>query len=113
MIDWWGVIHNSLWVTGLALALAVLSMVHYEARVDRVRLRKKLSERRFQLPFTVGMVLLCLGLLLSSRQWWQIIIWGLLTALSAGRALWLCKLGCTETVGPDQSRRKDHEQKDP
>jgi anaerobic C4-dicarboxylate transporter len=87
MIDWWGVFHNLLWVTGLAVCLAVLSMAHYETRVNKVHLRQKMKEMVFQLPFTIGVVLFCLGLLLSGSWWWEKAIWGLLTAILIGHAI--------------------------
>lgn len=111
MIDWWGVFYNALWVLGLAAGLAVLSMAYYEAGEDgvqasipmRTRVRQKLEEPRFRLPLTVSMAVFSLGLLLCSRWWWERIIWGLLTAMLAGYAIWLWKV--RRTIG-----ESDHEQ---
>lgn len=105
MIDWWGVFDNALWVVGLAAGLAVLSVAIYEAGEDRgqasipihTRIRQQLEETRFRLPLTVSMAVFCLGLLLSGRWWWERIIWGLLTAMLAGYAIWLWKV--RRTIG--------------
>lgn len=91
MIDWWGLFSNALWVIGLAVGLAALSMASYQARVDGIRLRKRLNEASFQMPFALGIVLFCLGLLFSSRVWWAWFLWGLSAAASAGLAIWLWK----------------------
>jgi hypothetical protein len=78
MIDWWGLFHNALWVVGLAVGLAALSMANYQAKRQQVRLRQTLDEPDFQLAFRIGMTAFCLGLLFSSRTWWEQVIWGLL-----------------------------------
>jgi hypothetical protein len=84
---WWGVAHNALWVVGLAVGLAALSMANYQAGQEQVRLREKLSEPGFQLPIAIGAVLFCLGLCFSGRSWWEQAIWGLLAALFAALAV--------------------------
>jgi hypothetical protein len=100
MIDWWGLFHNSLWVVGLAVGLAALSMASYEARVEEVRLRQKLNGPGFQLPLAVGMVLVCLGLLFSSGSWWEKVIWGTIAALFAGQAVRLWRRVRADRVTP-------------
>ena len=52
MIDWWGLFHNSLWVVGLAVDLAALSMASYQAHREEATLRRKLREPGFQVPFS-------------------------------------------------------------
>jgi hypothetical protein len=89
MIDWWGVVHNLLWISGLAGGLAALSMASYQARTRGIRLRQELNGTGFQVPFSVSMVLFCLGLLFSGRSWWEQAIWGLLAVLFVGQAIWL------------------------
>jgi hypothetical protein len=87
MLELWAVIHNLLWVMGLALSLAALSMAYYTSCVGQVRLRHRLTEFGFQLPFSIGMVLFCAGLLFSGHTSWEKVIWGLLGALFAGQTL--------------------------
>ena len=90
MIDWWGVFYNALWVMGLAVGLAALSMAVYRVRVTDVSLRRELNGPAFQLPFDLGMTLFCLGLLLAARSGWERVLWGVLALLFAGQgiALW-------------------------
>ena len=86
MIDWWGLVYDSLWIAGLATILAAFSMASYQAHVEEVTLWRKLSEWAFQLTLDIGMVLFCLGLLFSSRSWWEKVIWGVATAWFALQA---------------------------
>jgi hypothetical protein len=92
MIDWWALGHKALWVVGLALGLAVLSVANDQAHRDAVRLRDKLNQASARLALDAGLALFCLGLLFSSRAWWEWVAWGLLAAASAGQAarLWIC-----------------------
>jgi uncharacterized membrane protein YgdD (TMEM256/DUF423 family) len=104
MIDWWGLFHNSLWVAGLAVGLGAFGMASYEARRTKIRLRWKLKESSFQLAFSIGMVLFCLGLLFSGQAWWEYVIWGLLAAAFGGQAIWLwwCRRAArTGSTGPN------------
>lgn len=87
LIDWWGLFHNSLWVLGLAVCLASVSMASYEARAEQVRLRAKLGDARFQLPVAVAAVLFCLGLLASGQAWWERAMWALLAAIGVAQAV--------------------------
>jgi len=89
MIDWWGILGHALWVSGLALALAVLSLADYQAHREGVRLRTVLGQPGLQSALAPGLVLFCLGLLVASAAWWQRLAWGLLTLLFAGQAAWL------------------------
>lgn len=102
MIDWWALFHNSLWILGLALGLAALGLANYEANRYHVRLRQKLGERGFQLSLNAGTLLFCLGLLFSSKTWWEYVLWGLLAVAFAGQAVWSIK-GVKEKVGKPQN----------
>ena len=87
MIDWWFFFHNSLWLVGLAVALAAFSMASYQAREEKVRLRQKFSEPALQLPFNLGLALFCLGLLFGGQIWWEQALWGLLAVLFLGQVV--------------------------
>ena len=89
MIDWWGLFHNAVWVLGLAVILGAFAMASFQARTQGVRLREGLRASSFLLPFGVGMVLFCLGLLFSSQTWWEKVLWGLLSVLIAVQVFWL------------------------
>jgi hypothetical protein len=88
MIDWWGLFHNSLWIVGLAVGLAVLSVADYQAHRQGIGRRQKLGEAGVRIPLVAGVALFCLGLAAASDPWWQRGIWGVLGALFAGQAAW-------------------------
>ena len=102
MIDWWPVIHNSLWIVGFALVLGALSAANYRAGQQKLRLRDQLGTPGFHLALDAGLGLVCLGLLFSARTWWERLLWGLLAAAFAGQAFWLWWRG--RRRGPDASR---------
>jgi CHASE2 domain-containing sensor protein len=77
MIDPWGVFRNLLWIAGLAVGLATLSVAEYQAN-EEVRLRQKLAEPASQFLLSSAIALACLGLFLSGRFWWERAIFGLL-----------------------------------
>jgi len=89
MIDWWGLFYNTLWVLGLAVGLAALSMAVYRARTTPAPLRRELDAPSFRLPLDLGMTLFCLGLLFAARHWWERVLWGLLVLLFAGQGVLL------------------------
>lgn len=80
MVSWPGLVGNALWICGVAVCLATLSMAHYQARAAQDRLGSKLNQPELQLVLAFGMSLFCLGLLISSGTWWQKGIWGFCAA---------------------------------
>ena len=97
MIDWWGLARNVLWILGLSVCLAILSMLSYRARAERIRLRDGLSERGSQLALAFGLFLFSLGILITSSTWWQAFISGLLVMLVAGQIIHLWRSGREES----------------
>lgn len=87
MIDWWGLARNALWILGLSLCLAALSMVSYRVRAERIYLRDALSKPGTQRALGLGLLLFCLGILVTSRTWWQLTVSGLLVVLVVGQFL--------------------------
>jgi len=71
LISWYGLAGNALWICGLAVLLATLSMVHLEARAGGQGLFRRLGERGPQMAIAAGLVLFSGGLLLGSDAWWQ------------------------------------------
>ena len=100
MTSWYGLGSNALWIAGLAVFLATLSMVHFQARTGEERLRHRLGERGPQMAMATGFILFCAGLLLSSHSWWEKGIWGVCAVLVLA---WLVRLW--RRSGAD--RRKD------
>jgi len=88
MIDWLGLAHNTLWLLGLAMALAVLSIALDESRPAGHRLRDSLAAPGFQAALDAGLVLVCVGLLFSAQAWWERGAWGLAAVLFAAHAIW-------------------------
>jgi hypothetical protein len=86
MINWLHAFFNSLWILGLALILAAFSHAHWLAHVRGARTRPLLGTPTFQLPFTIGMALVSLGLFFLSRGWLEHLLWGAFTALFAWQA---------------------------
>ena len=89
MISWSGLVGNALWICGLAVCLAALSMAHYQARAGAELFRDRLRKPGPQLATAAGLVLFCAGLLLCSDAWWEKGIWGLGAALLI---LWVFRL---------------------
>jgi hypothetical protein len=80
-MNWSGLLGNALWIVGLAVCLATVSMAHYRARVGADRLWARIKQPESQFALAIGAVLSCLGLLLCSGTWWERGIWGLSAAL--------------------------------
>lgn len=78
LIDWRMVGFASLWIVGLAIELSVLGFVDYQAKERGERRRDLLRQPGYQIWVNFGLVLFCLGVLGSSRAWWEAVIWVLL-----------------------------------
>jgi len=79
MIDWPYVGWSALWIFGLSLDLAVLSIAYYQSGENHQKLGKVLGGRGFQLGLDLGMVFFCLGLAALAGILWQRIAWGVLS----------------------------------
>jgi hypothetical protein len=80
MIDWWEVISNAIWISGCALALAVLSYANWQAGTTGQRLRDILAWKRLRLTLDIAGMLFCLGLAATSHAWLEVALWLALTA---------------------------------
>lgn len=80
-INWSGFMGNALWIVGLAVCLATVSMARYQARVGADRLWTGIKQPESQFALAIGAILFCVGLLLCSGIWWERGIWGLSAAL--------------------------------
>lgn len=89
MIDWYGVLRNTLWIVGLAVALAAFSYTEWwrHLQTPKQSLRQALGGAGFQAAFSLGMVLFCAGLALSSDRWWEIAAWTVLGLLFAWQSM--------------------------
>ncbi len=82
MIDWLELAGAALWVLGLALCLAVLSMARYQANVDAESVFRRMQHPGLRAALASGSSLFCVGLLLVSDPWWQRGSWALAAAVS-------------------------------
>ena len=81
MIDWWFVGVNALWILGLSIILAAFSYHNWLRRETRHRWKEVFARPWWRLPFSLGMLLFCLGLGLGRGiAWWERTLWGLLAA---------------------------------
>ena len=76
MINWWWVVSNTLWISGLALLLAAWS--YRRCRVSRRGAPGRSEMVRLNLGdfFRLGLLLFCVGLFATSGSWWEKILWG-------------------------------------
>ena len=87
MIDVWDLFGNALWIAGLAVLLATLSWAHWVASEQQGRMRAVLARPWPRRMLSLGCSLLCMGLAATGRAWWEVALWGLLSAAWAVCAL--------------------------
>ncbi len=75
MIDWSQVLANALWLSGAALALAVVSYASWAATVRRTRMRAVLREGAYQLALYGAGILFCLGLAATALAGLEALLW--------------------------------------
>jgi hypothetical protein len=76
MINWQSVIFNSFWILGLAVLLAAFSYHYWEAHQLGRSLREQLSQAAFLRFFWLAILLVSIGLIGTSQQIWEMVIWG-------------------------------------
>jgi len=81
MINWIGLLTNSIWILAIALALAVVSVAYYKARFKGEKLRTVLNYPTYTLPLNLSGALFCLGMAVTSARWWEILLWIVLMGL--------------------------------
>ena len=93
MIDWIGVMVSAIWILGLALLLATVSIAY--AFAQGKSLRSVLGETSFRLALTIGGMLFAVGMTLSVETWWEragwvsvigLLLWDGVAAWRAARA---------------------------
>lgn len=89
MIAWFGVASAALWILGLAILLAAVSIARSFDGTLRAT-RQVLSEPGFRAAMIAGMILFALGMALSAGSWWERIGWFVVVALTTweGAAAW-------------------------
>jgi lipopolysaccharide export LptBFGC system permease protein LptF len=81
MIDWYSLAANSLWIFGLALALATFSYASWQASFYHERTRDRLKRPGTLIVFSVAAVLFCAGLAATSDTTLEIALWSVLGVL--------------------------------
>lgn len=96
MIDWWNLLTNLLWISGLASALAVLGFSDWVVSQRNEGSRNTLALAIRNPLFHSGLALTCLGAGLGAHAGWE-------------RALWLLlAIGFSLLAGASyQSQKKD------
>ena len=89
MIDWLNLIYNTLWILGLALALATLSSTSWEASRDHEKFRVRLNRPATHIALNLAGVLFCAGLATTSKKTYEIILWAILGVAFAGQMIYL------------------------
>ena len=81
MIDWLGLVGNSFWILGCALALSTLSFASWQASLNKERLRIQLNKLGYQIAFHIAGVLFCVGLAITSDNLVERLLWVILAGL--------------------------------
>lgn len=79
MIDWWSLGVNLLWIIGAAIILTAYSYHYWIATVSKRRLAQLVETRSFQLASWSGFLLVCLGVLFTSKAVWERVVWVAMT----------------------------------
>jgi len=99
MITFPSLLFNSLWVLGLAGALATMSYMSWYRSERGWKWGRTLSVARTLAPLSVSLALFCSGMALSGAisawpaPWWQTSAWGVLTLLFTIQAIQYVLLG--------------------
>lgn len=81
MINWLGLLANSIWILALALALAAISIVYWKSQHSGEKMREFLRFPEFAFPLRLAVTVFCIGMVASSSSWWKIILWGIFAVL--------------------------------
>jgi hypothetical protein len=82
MIDWFNVLANALWILGLAVLLATVSLAHWLGGLKKKPLRQVLLGPDFHLVAAIGILVFALGFVLLVTPWWHKVPWVGIMALS-------------------------------
>ena len=88
MIDGWGVVANSLWISGLAVLLAVWSYASYKASRSEQKIRTLLDKLDYALVLDAGLLLFLMGMATTEERWWARGLWIVIGAGVVVEAVW-------------------------
>jgi len=78
MINWFSVFANSLWILGLALALATFSYANWQASVLGEKTITQLKRPGYLISFNIAVLLFCAGMAATSDTTLEIVVWSIL-----------------------------------
>ena len=81
MIDWRGAASAAIWILGLGILLATVSVAYANAETESVR--RILGQSGYRLALCVGMMLFVVGMILSVGTWWERAGWVVVLGLLA------------------------------
>ena len=81
MINWFNLLFNGIWILGVALALAVLSIAYYQSCLGERKMSAILAQTEFSLPLYISGELFSLGMGLTADWWWEIVLWMIMVLL--------------------------------
>jgi cytochrome bd-type quinol oxidase subunit 2 len=96
MIDWWNVFTNSLWILGVAAALAILSHADWLASREDAGLRHVLRRLAQRADLSLALAVASVGAGLGVVRLWERILWLL---LASGLALFAFRLWLSRRKG--------------
>src|SRR5450759_4811506 len=82
MIDWVFVGLNALWILGLSLALATLSLALYNASDQNKKLSEVFKQKGYSPILDLSMILLCMGFCGLVGAWWEPFLWWVFALVS-------------------------------
>ena len=99
LIDWPALFFSALWIAGATLALAVVSIGQWQARIEGLRLRECLGRPAAQRALAVAAASFCVGMLGTSGSVLERVLWGILA----------CAFALDVTLKGLQARRRSAE----
>jgi hypothetical protein len=83
MIDWYSVGFGALWIMGLGLVTAGLSLANFFGCTQIWKFRQALKMPAYRIMIGLGSVLFCLGLAGSVSTLWEHLLWAVLALIFA------------------------------
>ena len=85
MIDWISLGFSALWISGLGIMTASLSMYAYVASEKKWRLKQLFGTPAFRIMIFLGLDLFCIGWAGIDVVAWERVVWGILALIFAIR----------------------------
>jgi hypothetical protein len=83
MIDWFSVGFGALWILGLGLVVAGLSLANYLGSRHTYKFRQALRTTACRIMIGLGLVLFCIALAGSVSTVWEHLLWAILALIFA------------------------------